>query len=213
MQLPFSVDQFYAVFRDYNTTLWPAQVVLLALAGVAVLLVSVPRRWSGAGVSAVLAFLWSWLGIAYHFAFFTSINPLAYGFAAGSILGSLVFFWHGVIRRRLAFRPGLNSGTITGVVLLVYALFVYPLWSVVAGHGYPQLPTFGLPCPTTIFTIGLLAFVVRPFPRSVLLVPVLWSFVGGQAAFLLGVPQDLGLLVAGVAGVVLMIRAKAASGY
>lgn len=30
------------------------------------------------------------------------------------------------------------------------------------------LPTFGLPCPTTLFTIGLLAFVVSPYPRSTL---------------------------------------------
>ena len=39
MQLPFTIDQFFGVFRDYNTALWPAQIVLLALAVVAVILV------------------------------------------------------------------------------------------------------------------------------------------------------------------------------
>ncbi len=36
--LPFTVEQFYGVFREYNTTLWPAQIVLLVLAVVAVAL-------------------------------------------------------------------------------------------------------------------------------------------------------------------------------
>lgn len=92
MQLPFSIEQFYSVFREYNTTLWPAQVFLVSLALVAVALVLVPRRWSGVAVSVILAFLWVWLGLAYHLAFFTSINPLAYVFAAVSLAGAIVFF-------------------------------------------------------------------------------------------------------------------------
>jgi hypothetical protein len=47
------------------------------------------------------------------------------------------------------------------------------------------------------------------------IVPILWALVGAQAALLLGVPQDLGLLVAAAIGGVLLVRAKvplAASG-
>lgn len=32
MKLPFTVEQFFGIFRDYNETVWPAQVVLLGLA-------------------------------------------------------------------------------------------------------------------------------------------------------------------------------------
>jgi len=78
---------------------------------------------------------------------------------------------------------------------------VYPVWSAYAGHPYPATPTFGLPCPTTIFTIGLLCFAVPPMPRSPLIVPLLWCLVGAQAAFLLGVQPDLGLIAAAVVGV------------
>jgi hypothetical protein len=208
MQLPFTVEQFYGVFVDYNTTVWPAQVILLALAAVAVALVVFPRRWSGVGVSAILAFLWAWLGIAYHLAFFTAINPLAYGFAVLSVAGALVLVWQGVVRRRLEYRVAANARSAVGLSLIVFAVGIYPAWSAYAGHHYPALPTFGLPCPTTIFTIGILAFTVRPYPRSPFIVPVLWSLVGGQAAFLLGVPQDLGLLVAGLVGLVLIVRSR-----
>ncbi len=209
MQIPFTVEQFYGVFRDYNTTLWPVQVFLIVLALAAIVMVAVPRRWSGVGVSSILALLWAWLGVAYHLAFFTAISPLAYGFAALSVAGSLIFLWQGVIHRRLEFALACDARTAVGVLLLVFALIIYPAWSVLAGHRYPNLPTFGLPCPTTIFTVGILAFTATPYPRSPFVVPILWSLVGGQAAFVLGVPQDLGLLAAGVACVVLVARSKA----
>ena len=129
-------------------------------------------------------------------------------FAAVSVAAGLVFVWQGVVKRRLEFRLSRGPRSITGLALIGFALVVYPAWSIHAGHRYPELPTFGLPCPTTLFTVGMLAFMVPPFPRSTLVVPVLWSLVGAQAAFLLGVTQDLGLLVAAVVGAVLFVRAR-----
>jgi drug/metabolite transporter (DMT)-like permease len=208
MQLPFTTEQFYGVFREYNEALWPAQVFLVGLAVIAVVLVFVPSRKSGVGVSAILAFLWAWLALAYHRPFFARINPLAYVFSCVSLVGALIFLWQGVVRGRLQFIWGGGMRAAVGVTLVVFALVVYPVWSCYAGHRYPTMPTFGLPCPTTIFTIGLLAFLAVPCPRSPFIVPVLWCFVGAQAAFLLGVPQDLGLIVAGAVGLVLLARSK-----
>ena len=208
MELPFTAEQFFGVFRAYNTTLWPVQVFLLALAGMSIVLVMWPRSWSGVGVSAILALLWGWMGLAYHLAFFTSISPLAYAFAVVFMAGALIFLWQGVVRRRLEFRWQAGTRSVTAVLLVLSALVVYPAWSHFAGRPYLDTPTFGLPCPTTIFTMGLLAFLVKPYPRSVFVVPVLWSLVGVQAAFLLAVLQDLGLAVVAVVGLVLMSRAS-----
>jgi hypothetical protein len=207
MALPFTVEQFYGVFRDYNTAVWPAQWFLVALAAAVVVAVLRPWPWSGVAVSAVLGVLWAWIALAYHLAFFARISPAAYGFAAFSAAGAAVFVWQGVIRRRLAFRwvPGLKA--MTGVVLIAFALVLYPVWSAYAGHPYPATPTFGLPCPTTIFTIGVLCFAVPPTPRSPLVVPLLWCLVGAQAAFLLGVQPDLGLIAAAVVGIGLLATA------
>ena len=206
MTLPFTPEQFFGVFAAYNEAVWPAQIVLVALAALALVLVARPRPGSDRAISAILAFLWGWLALAYHLAFFASINPLAYAFSAVSAAGALVFLWQGVLRRRLHFRFARGAPAAVGAALVAYALLIYPAWSVVSGHGYPAMPTFGLPCPTTLFTMGLLAFLVRPHPRSVFVVPVLWCLVGAQAAFLLGVQQDLGLLVAAAVGVVLAAR-------
>jgi hypothetical protein len=208
MELPFTAEQFFGVFRAYNTTLWPVQMFLLALAGMAVVLVTWPRSWSGVAVSTILALLWGWMGLAYHLAFFTAISPPAYAFAAVFVAGALVFLWQGVVRHRLEFRWQADAGGVTALLLVLYALVVYPAWCHFAGRSYLETPTFGLPCPTTIFTMGLLACLVKPYPRSVLVVPILWSVVGVQAAFLLSVPQDLGLAVAAVVGLVLIWRAR-----
>ena len=205
MQLPFTVEQFFGVFQAYNRAVWPAQIFLLLLAALTVVFIALRRSWSGVAVSAILAVLWIWLGAAYHLAFFARINPVAYGFGALSILGGLMFALHGVFRRSLEFSFGKSLRTAIGTALLVFGLLIYPIWGTLAGHGYPALPTFGLPCPTTIFTIGVLALACGTSLRAVLIVPILWSLVGSQAVFVLDVKPDLGLLVAGVVAVGLFI--------
>lgn len=208
MKLPFTVEQFFGVFRDYNAAVWPMQGLLVALALAALVAVLRPRPWSSVVVCAILATLWAWMAVAYHLAFFARISPAAYGFAVLSAVGAAVFAWQGVVRRRLVFRwvPGLRAAA--GIGLIVFALAVYPVWSAWTGHAYPATPTFGLPCPTTIFTIGVLCFTARPSPRSPLIVPVLWCLVGAQAAFLLDVPPDLGLIAAGATGIALLASAN-----
>jgi len=208
--LPFTVEQFFGVFRAYNQAVWPVQWVLVALALVALVMAARPNRWSNQVVAAILGGLWLWLGLAYHLAFFSAINPVAYAFAAVSVAGGLAFVWFGVVRRQLRFRVSFQPRGWLGWALVTFSLAIYPAWAVVAGHRFPEFATFGLPCPTTIFTIGMLAFLVPPYPRWPLVAPVLWCFVGAQAAFLLAVPQDLGLLVAAVAGVFLLVRSSGA---
>lgn len=210
MLLPFTVEQFFGVFRAYNETVWPAPWVLGALAVAALWLTTRPGRWSDQAISAILGVLWLWLGLAYHLAFFAPINPLAYAFAAVSAAGGLAFLWFGAVQRRLRFRFSTRGRGRVGMLLVAFALVVYPGWSMLAGHRYPEFPTFGLPCPTTLFTMGLLAFLVPPYPRAALVAPLLWCLVGAQAAFLLGVPQDLGLLAAAAFGSFLLLQASSA---
>jgi hypothetical protein len=99
-------------------------------------------------------------------------------------------------------------GHAVGAALEAYRVpyrVIYPAISVLTGHSYPRMPTFGLPCPSAVFTIGVLTLAKPHLPRLVLLVPALWCAVGVQAAFLVGVPQDLALGAAGLTGVWLML--------
>lgn len=211
MQLPFTPEQFFAVFAAYNEAVWPAQLVLYAAALLTLLAVTLRHRTADGVASATLGLLWAWIGIAYHLAFFAEINPLAYGFALVSLAGAGVFAWQGIVRRRLHFRWRRSGRGVFGALLIVFALAVYPLWTVASGHAYPAMPTFGLPCPTTLFTIGLLALLEAPYPRAPLVVPLLWSLVGAQAAFLLDVPADLSLLVAAAVAIALLVAGRRAA--
>jgi hypothetical protein len=213
VNLPFTVEQFFDSFARYHGGVWPAPLVLNALALAAVALVFMDRPSSGRWICAILASLWAWVAVAYHFTSFAVINPAAWLFGAASLAGSLWLAWVGVAKGRLQFTfdGGLRSRA--GVALVVFALVLYPLVGHLLGHRYPAVPTFGLPCPTTIFTIGILLFGKAPVPASVFVVPILWAMVGSAAAFTLGVYQDLGLLAAGVMGAIAVMgqwpRAKA----
>jgi Family of unknown function (DUF6064) len=46
MQIPFTAEQFFYVFRLYNSTVWPAQVLPLALAVLAVIFIALRRHRS-----------------------------------------------------------------------------------------------------------------------------------------------------------------------
>ena len=90
-------------------------------------------------------------------------------------------------------------------VFLVYALIVYPALGYWFGHRYPAAPTFGLPCPTTIFTLGMLLWTDRRVPLYLLPMPLVWSFIGIWAAVSLGMTEDFRLLPAGLIGALLII--------
>ncbi|KPV41940.1 hypothetical protein AN478_00130 [Thiohalorhabdus denitrificans] len=207
MEAPFTTEQFFEVLIQYNEAVWPVQILMNLLALAAVALLVWPRPYSSRLISGILALLWAWTGIAHHLAFFATVNNAAYGFGAVFLAGAAAFLWAGTMKGNLVFGSASGPYRVLGGVLVVYALLVYPVLSEVLGHGYPATPTFGLPCPTTIFTTGMLCFLGAPFPRYVLVAPVLWSVVGVQAAFLFGVYQDLGLLVSGLVGVLLGFRA------
>jgi Family of unknown function (DUF6064) len=210
--IPFTSEAFYGVFTSYNNGVWPTQFLLLLFGIFAVVLLIGNLAYSSVGISAILAVLWAWQGLAYHFAFFSVINPLAYWFAVVFMIASLVFFWHGVLRRHLIFEPAHGWRRVAGCGLILFALVLYPAWTYFDGHRYPAYPTFGLPCPTTIFTIGLLTFLRKPYPKSVFVVPILWCMIGSQAAFAFDLSADFGLLAAGLVGVLLFVQSKDSSG-
>src|SRR5690348_4071437 len=156
MHFPFTPEQFFDVFRQYNEAVWPAQWLLVALAVAALLLAVRGTARSGRIISAILALLWLWMGIVYHLVFFAPINPIARLFAAAFVVEAGLLLWMGAWRTTLVIRAPTGIRGVIGGLVITYALIVYPLLGAAQGHRYPAAPTFGLPCPTTLFTLGLL---------------------------------------------------------
>ena len=199
MQLPFTIDQFLDVFRRYNLAVWPAQWVLVVMGLAAVVLALSERQRASQWVSVTLAAVWFWMAVVYHLAFFASINPAAMAFAVAFAVQGALFVWVALRAPAVTFRPRSNIAAVIGAVLIVYAIVVYPVVGYALGHRYPAAPTFGVPCPTTIFTLGLVVWAGRSLPRRLLVVPLAWSVVATSAAVSLGMTEDFGLLAAAMA--------------
>jgi hypothetical protein len=207
MTLPFSADEFFDLFAAYNARLWPAALLLWVGSAWAFLML-LRGHTNRSRVPAVLLILqWMWTAVAYHWLFFTRINPAAWAFG-------IMFLFEAVVLARYATRRPLQFARVNstrGAIaagIIGYAL-AYPALAAAGGHVYPRVPTFGVPCPTTILTLGFL-LAVRPAPALMTAaVPILWAAIGGSAAILFGVWADLMMPVA--AGALLVdvwVRAK-----
>lgn len=195
MALPFTHETFLAAFGSYNAALWPFALLLW------IVTVALAVGWFLTGrvnvplVLWLLATHWAWSAVAYHWWYFRAINPAATAFAA-------VFAAQAAAFAALAMRGGVHESLRTGwragagASLVIYGL-AYPVLGLALGLQYPRMPVFGVPCPTTLVTAGLLVGAID-VPRWSLVVPILWCAIGGSAALVLDMYADLALLAAGV---------------
>lgn len=204
--LPFTETQFLKVFVAYNEAIWPAQIVAYLLGLACTILLLRPSALADRISTGILALMWIWTGVAYHWLAFTQINAAAYMFGALFVVQGFYFGYIGIVRDGLAFGFRSNPASWTGLAFVIYAALLYPVVGAAFGHKYPEMPMFGVtPCPVTIFTFGMLLMTTRAFTRGLLIIPVVWSLVGGSAAILLNVPQDWVLLLSGAITLLLLV--------
>jgi len=204
-QLPFSRSEFLQVLARYNAEFWPVAIALWAASLVAAVSILRNGRLSDRSISGLLAVHWSWSGVVYHAGYFTAINPAAWVFAAAFVTQAMLLVRSGVVQRQLQYDAGRSARHRLAAALMIYAL-AYPFISLLdlpsdgswswtsAGLAIPA-PLFAVPCPTTLFTAGLLLSAKR-LPLSLAMIPVAWSCIGGSAALLLGVRADFALFAA-----------------
>jgi hypothetical protein len=196
VNLPFTPDQFFSVFADYNRQ-FLVVVVLWWLTTIGVLaLVWRQSERRSPFLSYFLGALWVWNAVAYHAYLFTVINPAAWFFATLFAVQGLLFVWAGA-RLDMNYLSTMRLSRSVGLPLILYSL-AYPFLTMALGHSYPATPTFGLPCPTVVLTVGLLMTMRERVPFAVALIPIVWAFIGGSAAMLLRVQTDYALFAAGL---------------
>jgi len=194
MKIPFTIEQFFQVFREYNLYVWPFQIALNLFAVLCIVLVFKRSVNAGKIILIALSFLWVWMGIVYHLIFFKHVNKTAYLFGALFIIQGVLFFLMAA-RKKIMFQFQRGAFGITAMSIIFFSLILYPAIGYLQHHIFPSAPTFGLPCPTTIFTFGLLLLAVKQLPAYIMIIPLIWSLIGSTAAFKLGIYEDLGLLI------------------
>ena len=200
------VQQFFAMWAQANTALWPMDLLWYAAAIAAIILAIRPVRGSSRLIAAFLAIYYVWLAIVFFGIYYTPLNDHSPAFAAMFALGGVLFFVAGVIRRDLEFQPKRDLLGVTGGVFILYAL-AYPLIDALTGHEFPAAPVFGVaPCPSAIFTAGLLLWTRPGMPMYVLVVPLVWLMAQAPAeALAMGVVADVARVPIGVVTTALLV--------
>lgn len=199
MKLPFSSDDFFGVFSAYNLAIWPTQIFGYLLGLVAIMALFQKWRHASRLILWILAVMWAVNGIVYHYLFFSLINPAASLFAVFFTFQAFLQVVAASGSNKIRFSIGYNVRSFLGSATIVYATLVYPILGIRAGHGLVNGPVFGVaPCPTTIFTIGMLMLARGKWVARLAIIPLLWSIVGLAAAIQLGMAEDFALPLASV---------------
>ena len=189
MNLPFDAEQFLRVFATYNAAVWPAQIVAYGLGLIAVGGLLASRMASRRIILAILAIMWAWNGLAYHLTYFSPINPVAKVFA-------WFFVAHTALFATCTVSPGISA---SGPDLVGDASRPEPSSSMQCSSTKSSAPwpntgscrarCSGWPCPTTIFTIGVLLQSHGRIMAALSVIPILWALIGTSAAFLLAISE------------------------
>lgn len=204
MELP-TLEQFFNVVKVYNLTIWPMQVVAYILGVLALILAIKKTKYSSRIISAILVFFWLWVGFIFSRIYFIKVFNMAGIYVVLLIIQGIIFLIFGVFRPNISFRFKPNVYSIIGIFFIIYAMICYPAIEYILGRGYPKILPFGLvPCPTIIFTFGLFLWTDKKLPKFILIIPLILA-ISGFLAIVLGIWEDIGLIIAGILGTIMIV--------
>ncbi|MBI5402714.1 MAG: hypothetical protein HY959_04900 [Ignavibacteriae bacterium] len=206
--MPFSQEQFFEVFVKYNSFVFPFQILLFIAGSFCLSLILLKSKSAAKTVSYFLVLLWLWNGIVYHLYFFSEINKAAIAFGVLFILQAAFFLIEFVVKKQLFFSYENKFDMITGYFLVIFGLVIYPAIGLLLGNDINRTILLGLPCPTVIYTFGIIVLSRKNYTLYKLIIPVIWAFIGFSAAIKFGVYQDVMLPVSAVISLVLFYRER-----
>jgi hypothetical protein len=199
--LLFSPRTYYRLIERHNLTIWPAQLLALALGVVIAGLLHRPTRERDRATAAILAALWAWVGWTFVVGRYATINWAASYFAWLFAAEVLLLGWLGVVGASLRFGWRRDPAGLVGGALFVGSVALYPLLAPALGRGWTQSELFGIaPDPTVLGTLGLVLMSEgSPRPRKALLAaPLVWCLLGGATLWAMGSPEAWIVLPAAV---------------
>jgi hypothetical protein len=199
--LLFTPHTYYRLFELYNLAVWPLHLVAGVLGLALLVLLLRGGVWSGRAIAAILAASWLWVAWAYLYERYDTINWIAHYVAVVFAAQAALLVVSGGVLNRFTLAGGLAGGV--GGALVVFALFVQPLFAPLFGRAWLQMEFFGLaPDPTVAATIGAL-LAMRRVHISLLIIPLLWCALSGLTLWAMDAPDAplmpaIGVLAVGV---------------
>lgn len=205
MSFRITIQDFLLILENYNLDIWPLQILSYALGILAVVLAIKSTKYSNRIISLILSAYWLWIGGVFCLIYWSETYDPAFIFGAMIIVQGLIFF-NSFLKQNISFSFKPDFYSVFGILLIFYSMIGYQLVGSFIGHTYPHFFPFGLvPCPTTIFTFGLLLWTDRKFSRYIIIIPILCTLPGFLAVYH-GILEDIGLIILGLGAAFLIFR-------
>lgn len=206
--LSLSIEDFLIVLESYNVAIWPFQIFAYLLVISVLYLSFKPIRFSLKIILAILSFFWFFTGIVFCFLFWATSHVFGYIFGICCVIQGLIFLF-GLIRSDITIGSRDITYKLIGILFVLYAIAGYQILGYFLGHIYPKFFAVGLvPCPTTIFTFGIFLIFANKIPVKYIVIPLVVS-LGGILAAYFGIYEDIGLVIAGISGTILIMLRNA----
>ncbi|MCJ7650529.1 MAG: DUF6064 family protein [Candidatus Lokiarchaeota archaeon] len=206
--LSFSLEEFLLVLESYNLAIWPLQIIAYVLIVLVLFFSLKPTKYSTKIVLAILSFFWLFTGIVFCLLYWAPTHIFGYIFGVCCIAQGLLFLYS-ITRSDITISSPDKTYTFIGILFVLYAIIGYQVFGYYLGHIYPKFFAVGLvPCPTTIFTLGIFLIINKKIPIKYFVIPLMISLGGFLAAYN-GIYEDIGLIIAGILSTILIMQKNA----
>jgi hypothetical protein len=201
----FSLEEFLLVLESYNLFIWPLQIIAYVFIVLVLFFSVTPTKYSAKIVSAVLSFFWLFTGIVFCLIYWAPTHIFGYVFGILCTVQGLLFLYN-IIKSDITIDPQDKSSKLIGILFVLYAMIGYQVFGYYLSHIYPKFFAVGLvPCPTTIFTLGIFLIINKSIPIKYFVIPLMISLGGFLAAYN-GIYEDIGLIIAGIISTILIYQ-------
>ena len=189
----------------YNLAIWPVQIFACVLVIAALFFSFKVTRYSLKIVFLILSLFWLFTGILFCLIYWAPVHIFGYIFGICCVLQGLILLYGATISR-MSSASRANANRIFGILFVLYAAVGYQVFGYYLGHVYPEFFAVGLvPCPTTILTFGIFLLIDKKIPMRYFIIPFIIS-LGGILAAYEGIYEDIGLIVVGISGTILLTK-------
>jgi hypothetical protein len=203
--LSFSREEFLLVLENYNLAIWPIQIIAYALIALVLYYLFKQTKYSTKIILSVLSLFWLFNGIVFSLIYWSPSHFFGYTFGVLCVIQGLLLLYS-IKGSDITIGSPDKTYTLVGLLFVFYAIIGYQLFGYFLGHIYPKFfPAVLVPCPTAIFTFGIFLIINNKIPLQYYIIPFIIALGGFLAAYN-GIYEDVGLILTGVLGSILIIR-------
>lgn len=157
--LPYDLETLQSFVIGFHHSIWPLQLLFLALAVVALWRLNYPSELSTRLLGGILSIFWGFSGYAFYISSFSNLSFLAAYIGCFFIIQSIVMFIGFTLTKGPVLSAAPAGNHKLGIGLVLTALLLYPMAISIMTKSIDAIPVVGVtPLATSIFTLGVLSF-------------------------------------------------------